>query len=66
MKKLSGKYMFLGNINSMFGPKLCFCNTLKGLKLKKYDKEDIKCGHAALFSVVDGEIVRIHSNGVKF
>ena len=58
--KSSGKYMFLSNINAMFGPKLCFSNTLKGLRLRKYDKEYIDTGHAALFVSINNEIVRIN------
>jgi hypothetical protein len=55
--KLSGKYMY---INAMFGPKLHFADTLKGLKLSKYDKADIKTGQAALFISINNEIVRIN------
>lgn len=50
----------MSNINAMFGPKLYFSNTLKGLKLKKYDQADIKTGQSALFVAIDNEIVRIN------
>ena len=64
MKIKAGKYMFLGNINSMFGPGIRYANTIKGLKLKVYDKDDVKRGEASLFAVRNEKIVRINSNGL--
>ena len=63
MKIKTGKYMFLGNINALFGPGLKYADTLTGLKLKAGDKYDIGRGEAALFAVRDNKVVRIATNG---
>ena len=63
MKIKTGKYMFLGNVNGLFGPEIKYADTLTGLKLKAGDKYDIGNGWAALFAVRDNKIVRIATNG---
>lgn len=62
--KTGGKYMFLGNVNAMFGIDMRFANTINGLKLKAYEKTEIKTGVAALYVVRNENIVRINVNGV--
>ena len=62
--KTGGKYMFLGNVNAMFGPGMRFAETLNGLKLKAYEKTEIKTGVAALYVARNEKIVRINVNGV--
>jgi hypothetical protein len=64
--KATGTYMFLGNINSMFGPGLRFADTLTKLKLRAYEKDDIKEGNSALFVSRDGKIVRVYASGVAW
>lgn len=63
MKTNAGKYMFLGNVNAMFGPGMRFANTINALKLKAYEKAEVKKGECALFAVRNGQIVRINTNG---
>jgi hypothetical protein len=63
VKSKSGKYLFIGNINSLFAPPLKYANTIKELKLKKFDKKDIKNNESLLFTIRDGNIVRINCSG---
>lgn len=63
MKTKNGKYMLLGNVNAMFGPAIRYADTLKGLNLKVYEKNEVKRGECALFAVRNGKIVRINANG---
>jgi hypothetical protein len=65
MKLKTGKYMLLGNPNSLFGPEIRYADTLKGLKLKAWEKDEIKCGTNALFVARDSKIVRVNCNGTK-
>lgn len=63
MKMRDGKYMFVGNINAMFGPGMRYADTLKDLKLKAFEKDEIKEGKAMLLVARDNRIIRISSNG---
>lgn len=65
MKSKTGKYMFVGNINGIFGPKIIYSDALKQLKLSKSDKNDIKMGYSLLIAARGGKITRIYSNGNK-
>ena len=55
--------MFIGNVNSLFGPPLRYAESIKGLKLKASDKEDAKNGESCIFVSRDGKICRINANG---
>lgn len=65
MKLKDGKYMLLGNPNSLFGQNLRYADSLKSLKLKAWEKAEIKQGTSALFASRDCKIVRINYNGTK-
>jgi len=65
MKLKTGKYMLLGNPNSLAGPEIRYADTLKGLKLKVWEKVEIKRGTNALFVARDTKIIRININGTK-
>jgi hypothetical protein len=66
MTKLkTGKYMLLGNPNSLAGPEIRYADTLKGLKLKVWEKDEIKRGTNALFVARDTKIIRVNCNGTK-
>jgi hypothetical protein len=66
MKNRTGKYMFLGNVNSMFGPGIRYADSIKDLKLKAWEKDEIRKGEGAMFCVREGKIVRINSNGSRW
>lgn len=63
MKVSSGKYMFIGNVNSLFSVPLRYSESIKGLRLKASDKEDVKNGESSIFVSRDGKICRINANG---
>lgn len=63
MKARTGKYMFLGNVNALFGPGIRYSDTIKGLKLTEFDKDDVRRNQCALFAVRNGKIARIGCNG---
>ena len=65
MKIKAGKYMLLGNPNAIFGQDIRYADTLKGLKLKVWEKDEIKRGTNALFVARDTKIIRININGTK-
>ncbi len=65
MKVDTGKYMLLGNPNAIFGQDIRYADTLKGLKLKAWEKDEIKHGTNALFVARDSKIVRVNCNGTK-
>ena len=65
MKIKAGKYMLLGNPNDLFGPDIRYADTLNGLKLKDWEKVEIKRGTNALFVARDTKIIRININGTK-
>jgi hypothetical protein len=65
MKIKAGKYMLLGNPNALFGPDIRYADTLKGLKLKAWEKDEINRGTNALFVARDTKIIRININGTK-
>jgi len=66
MKLKAGKYMILGNPNSLFGPAQRYADTLKNLKLKAWEKLELKLGTNALFAVRNTKIVRINLNGTNY
>ena len=57
--------MLLGNSNSLFSTDIRYADTLKGLKLKAWEKDEIKSGTNALFVARDSKIVRVNCNGTK-
>jgi hypothetical protein len=63
MEKKVGKYLFIGNINSAFGPGFRYADAFCKMKLKAYEKDEIGRGVAALFVAKNGEIMRIKANG---
>ena len=63
MKKKSGKFVWIGNINSLFGPQLKFADSIKEFKMTKNDKDDLKKGFSMLLAARKGEVFRILSNG---
>ena len=63
MKASSGKYMFIGNVNSLFGVPIRYAESIKSLKLNASDKEDAKKGESSIFVSRDGKICRINANG---
>lgn len=65
MKIKSGKYMLLGNPNSLFGQPMRYADSLKSLKLKAWEKAEIKQGTNALFVARDTKIIRINCNGTE-
>jgi hypothetical protein len=65
MKIKAGKYMLLGNPNSLFGQNIRYADTLNGLKLKDWEKVEIKRDTNALFVARDNKIIRININGTK-
>jgi len=58
--------MFLGNVNALFGPGLRYGKSMTSLRLKAFEKEEIKAGHAALFTVKNNNILRIKNNGAAY
>lgn len=66
MTKLkTGKYMLIGNPNSLAGPEIRFADSIKSLKLKVWEKDEIKRGTNALFVARDTKIIRVNCNGTK-
>ena len=65
MKIKAGKYMLLGNPNALFGQDIRYADTLNGLKIKAWEKAEIKRGTNALFVARDTKIIRININGTK-
>ena len=65
MKIKDGKYMLLGNPNSLFGQDIRYADTLKSLKLKAWEKAEINRGTNALFVARNCKIIRINCNGTK-
>lgn len=63
MKIVCGKYMFVENINAIFGPRIRYADTIERLKLKRYEKDVITNGKALLCQAHEGKIIRCDSNG---
>jgi hypothetical protein len=59
----TGKYMFVGNVNALFGPGIRYADNIANLKLKAYEKEEITKGVDMLCAVRNGKITRINVNG---
>jgi hypothetical protein len=58
------KYLFIG-VPSRFGSIMKSADNLQGLKLSKYDKEDVRTGKALLLTSREDKVVRIYSNGMS-
>lgn len=57
------KYLLMGRIG-MFGPDVYWADKIKDFRV--YDLDGIKDGECALFTSIDGNIVRINRNGTKY